>query len=85
MCSINIGTNEAVPCWPGRSVDGQGAWSLCLLEEPDRTSLTGTWLGVLISYFSSCSDKLSNKSYLRKVGFVLAQNSRIEFIMVAGA
>lgn len=85
MCSVNIGTNEAVPRWHESSVGSQGEWSLCLVEEPDWTSLTGTWLGVLISYFSNCFDKLPNKSYLRKVGLVLAQNSRIEFIMVTGA
>lgn len=66
-------------------VDGQGEWSLCLLEEPGGSGLTGTWLRGLISYVLGCCDKLPNKSYLRKEGFVVAQKSRLEFIMVAGA
>lgn len=86
MCLVNIqGTNEAFPHWQANSVDGRGEWSLCVLEESGGTSPTGTWLGVLISSFLGCNDKLPNKSYLGKEGLVLAQNSRIEFIMVAGA
>jgi hypothetical protein len=41
-----------------------------------------TWLGDLIRCFLIFFDKLPNRSYSGKEGFVLA---RIEFIMVAGA
>lgn len=55
----------------------------------EGASLIGAYIPVglepCIRYFLSCCDGVPNKSNVGKDWFVLAQDSRIEFIVAAGA
>lgn len=51
----------------------------------EGASLIGVGLEPCVRYFLSCCDGVPNKSNVGKDWFVLAQDSRIEFIVAAGA